>query len=75
MRNFQEESIRLAGSKKMDIPSLARDIEMALENAVAEVDSVINKIADKVTEILAEKIPHERGVYAINAIINDYRSK
>lgn len=74
--DFKTESIRLAGSRKMDIPSLARDIEMALENAADDANSVIRRIAALSKERMGLRLPKDPLVAQINEIANDYlRSK
>lgn len=70
--NFKEEAIRLAGSKKMDIPSLARDIEMALENAVSEANDKLKTIQRESKQALARRLPLDNVMKLINDITNDY---
>lgn len=70
--NFKEESLRLAGSQKMDIPSLARDIEMALENAVSRAEEKLRTIQRESKQALARRLPLDNVMKLINDITNDY---
>ncbi len=70
--NFKTESIRLAGSRKMDIPSLARDIEMALENAVAEAVVVIKEMERLSRQRIGLRLPIDERAVQINKIANEY---
>jgi hypothetical protein len=74
--NLKEESIRLAGSREMDIMTLARDIEMAMENAIAEhvgaAESKLKAIQRESKEALARRLPRDEIMKLINDITNDY---
>jgi hypothetical protein len=60
----------------MDIMTLARDIEMAMENAIAErvgaAEGQLKAIQRESKEALARRLPHDPIMKLINDITNDH---
>lgn len=70
--NCKTEAKRLAGSRKMEKPTFERDIEMALENAVAKAIETIKIIEGLSRKRIGLRLPKDKIVEQINQVANDY---
>ena len=74
--NHKTEATRLAGCREMEHESFAREIEMALENAVdsklERAEFAIERMQALSQQRMGLRLPLDTSVKEINSIANDY---